>query len=129
MAWIQISFLLKVNIFYKCSFILSKGDEDQNGLGDICTSNKDFDHDGVDDNIDNCLMFHNPQQLDDDADGVGNECDDDIDNDGIPNVDDNCKLIFNPQQDDTDANGKGDACEIDEDGDGSVMRSYLYSLS
>ena len=74
-------------------------------------------------------MFHNPQQLDDDADGVGNECDDDIDNDGIPNVGDNCKLIFNPQQDDKDANGKGDACEIDEDGDGSVMRSYLYSLS
>ena len=65
-------------------------------------------------------MTYNPEQLDDDADGLGNECDDDIDNDGIINIWDNCKYIPNPLQEDSNNNGKGDACETDEDGDGRV---------
>ena len=97
-------------------------DENDDGLGDICTSNKDYDNDGIDDGKDNCLIVYNPEQLDEDSDGLGNECDDDIDNDGIDNNNDNCRLVFNPLQEDTNGNGKGDRCETDEDGDGRVMR-------
>ena len=97
-------------------------DEDDNGLGDICTSNKDYDKDGIDDNKDNCLMVYNPEQLDEDSDSLGNECDEDIDNDGIDNTQDNCKLIYNPLQEDFDGDGVGNKCQKDEDGDGSVIR-------
>ena len=96
-------------------------DEDGNGLGDICTSGQDYDKDGIDDNKDNCLMMFNPEQLDEDLDGLGNECDDDIDNDSIDNPQDNCRLLYNPFQEDFDGDGKGNKCEKDEDGDGIVM--------
>ena len=101
-------------------------DEDGNGLGDICTSGQDYDKDGIDDNKDNCLMRFNPEQLDEDLDGLGNECDDDIDNDSIDNFKDNCKLIYNPFQEDTDGDGKGNKCQRDEDGDGIVIISLLH---
>jgi hypothetical protein len=41
------------------------------------------DGDGVPDNTDNCPNVANADQLDSDADGLGNECDDDDDNDGV----------------------------------------------
>ena len=37
----------------------------------------DTDGDGVSDDIDNCLLIANPDQNDDDGDGIGNTCDDD----------------------------------------------------
>ena len=71
-------------------------------------------------------MRYNPEQLDEDLDGLGNECDDDIDNDSIDNFNDNCKLIYNPFQEDTDGDGKGNKCQRDEDGDGIVIfLSYI----
>ena len=43
----------------------------------------DQDEDGVPDDVDNCPEFFNPEQRDDDQDGVGHECDPD---DGDPDV-------------------------------------------
>lgn len=58
--------------------------------------------DGVPDPMDNCPKVANPNQLDNDRDGKGDECDPDLDGDGISNDEDNCRLIYNPNQDDSD---------------------------
>ena len=44
---------------------------------------RDTDLDSVPDEIDNCPDVANPSQLDDDMDGIGNECDPDSNGDGI----------------------------------------------
>ena len=44
---------------------------------------RDTDQDGVPDEIDNCPDVANPSQLDNDKDGIGNECDPDSNGDGI----------------------------------------------
>lgn len=43
----------------------------------------DTDLDGLDDTVDNCTEYFNPQQLDSDGDLYGNECDGDLNNDGL----------------------------------------------
>lgn len=43
----------------------------------------DFDADGIEDGLDNCVEASNPPQTDSDGDGFGNACDADYDNDGI----------------------------------------------
>lgn len=60
------------------------------------------------------------QQLDSDADRVGDKCDSnqDIDEDGHQNNLDNCPYIPNANQADHDKDGKGDACDYDDDNDG-----------
>lgn len=45
----------------------------------------DTDSDGVDNNIDNCLLIVNSNQRDTDSDGFGNWCDSDFNQDGITN--------------------------------------------
>jgi hypothetical protein len=105
--------------------------------GTICDPSFDRDCDGVPDLIDNCPDVPNPDQADDDSDGIGNLCDDDTfgcntrldsDCDGIPNTVDNCPFTSNTDQLDTDGDGVGDACDkcpitpnpdqLDSDGDG-----------
>ena len=80
-------------------------------------STPDTDGDGVLDTVDNCPAIANPDQVDQDLDGIGNECDPDLDGDGALNTADNCPLIANADQADLDGDGIGDLCDGDVDGD------------
>ena len=71
----------------------------------------DMDGDGVPDAEDNCPMTPNPDQADNDGDGLGDVCDDDDDNDTIPDTEDNCPFVANFDQADSDGDGIGDACD------------------
>ncbi|MCX6830105.1 MAG: PKD domain-containing protein [candidate division Zixibacteria bacterium] len=72
----------------------------------------DTDNDGIINACDNCPSVANPDQADNDHDGLGDLCDPDDDNDGIPDLTDNCPMIANPDQHDSDADGIGDACDF-----------------
>ena len=71
----------------------------------------DSDEDGVVDVNDNCASTSNPDQQDNDGDGVGDSCDPDDDNDGVGDEADNCPFVFNPDQQDVDRDGVGDTCD------------------
>lgn len=78
----------------------------------------DTDGDGLTDDIDNCPLLPNPDQLDiPDADGQGNACDNDDDNDGQTDQLDNCPDIANVDQLDNDGDGIGNVCDNDNDND------------
>ena len=88
----------------------------------------DVDADLVDYSEDNCPATPNPEQLDDDADFVGNACDTCMDTDadgyGDPGyltntcAPDNCPAVANAEQGNFDGDGLGDACDPDDDNDG-----------
>ena len=80
--------------------------------------NIDSDGDGVIDGQDLCPLVVDADQVDTDADGVGNVCDTNDDNDPFDDTSDNCPLVVTTNQLDTNGNGIGDACEGDDDGDG-----------
>lgn len=99
-------------------------DNDGDGLVDFaedpdCTSPSDpleapdFDADGVQDSLDNCVLVPNPSQADADGDGVGDACNDINDGDGDEWSDslDNCPGTPNASQLDSDNDRLGDACD------------------
>lgn len=53
----------------------------------------------------------NPSYVDQDNDGLPDQCDPDIDGDGDANDHDNCPYNFNPNQEDLDEDDIGDACD------------------
>ena len=75
----------------------------------------DTDGDGVRDfdplAPDLCPQAFDPEQLDMDADGLGDACDPDVDGDNITNVIDNCPGDVNVDQLDADRDGLGDVCD------------------
>jgi hypothetical protein len=80
-------------------------------LGMPGTAAANGDGDGIPDYRDNCPSVYNPDQLDNEGDGLGDACDADDDNDGVLDVDDNCQFASNPDQADADRDGIGDACD------------------
>lgn len=73
----------------------------------------DTDNDGIPNKQDNCVRDANPDQADENRNGLGDVCDD-YDRDGIVNSKDNCSSHPNRNQIDMDHDGKGDACDGEE---------------
>ncbi len=75
----------------------------------------DSDADGVCDDVDNCPLAANANQLNTDGDGMGNTCDPDDDSDGLSDVFE-VSLGTNPLKADTDGDGVSDYNEVNYDG-------------
>lgn len=73
----------------------------------------DIDEDGVNDAQDNCMDIANPDQVDKDANGKGDACED-FDRDGVIMAKDNCPDTVNADQKDQDGDGIGDTCDFEE---------------
>ncbi len=73
----------------------------------------DTDNDGIPNKQDNCVRDANPDQADENRNGLGDACDD-YDRDGVMNSKDNCSSHPNRNQLDTDHDGKGDVCDAEE---------------
>jgi hypothetical protein len=81
----------------------------------------DFDKDGIENQLDNCVYQPNFDQRDTDLDSIGDICDSDLDGDGVNNENDNCPELPNAEQEDSDSDGIGDVCaSLDQDLDGLI---------
>lgn len=103
-----------------------------------CTFEDDYDHDGIINKDDTCALWYNPNQRDQDGDGIGDVCDPDIDNDTVLNpigiiddegtvvarllswVKDNCLFVPNTSQDNNDKDRLWDSCD-----QGADAQAYL----
>ena len=92
--------------------ILGQDPQDENPDNDIAISGLyeplvDSDGDGIPDEDDNCPNDSNPDQADNDGDGMGDVCDPDDDNDGVPDEDEGSNGT-NPNNPDSDGDGIND---------------------
>jgi len=74
----------------------------------------DFDSDGIENHIDNCMTVANTDQKDINYNKRGDACED-SDNDGVVNADDNCPEKSNRNQADDDDDLIGNACDAEDD--------------
>lgn len=106
---------LSFTILLVCFVVLSTTISCDDELVEPAATAVDSDNDGIPDATDNCPSVSNPNQEDDDNNGIGNVCDTvsptDSDNDGVPDATDNCPTVANPNQEDDDFDGIGNACE------------------
>lgn len=91
--------------------LVAVSDVDEDGII-VRDGTGDEDGDEIMDGDDNCPCVDNPDQEDNDQDGMGDACDPDDDNDGVDDAVDNCPLVANPDQADWDEDGVGDVCDI-----------------
>ena len=102
---------------------------------DPCANRVDTDGDGIPDDEDNCPMEDNPDQENEDGDGMGDACDTctDTDGDGFGNpvfpvntcTVDNCPSVVNPDQAEGDGDCIGNACDPEPEAyDPSAPDSY-----
>ena len=89
-------------------------------IDSILNAEPDLDSDGIPDSSDNCPATPNADQLDTDADDIGDVCDsfpndpdNDIDGDGVSGEIDNCPATPNANQNDLDSDGTGDLCDTE----------------
>ncbi len=108
---------------------ISKGGTITADIGLAIDPTADFDGDGVPDASDTCTEVADPDQLDTDADGLGDACDLDDDGDGLADEDDNCPLVANPDQSDLDGDGVGDLCLSEAGGGGCATTGGPAGLS
>lgn len=103
-----------------CGNDICDPNEDYLSCPDDCPLTNDYDGDGINDSLDNCPSYPNPEQDDADEDNIGDACDplpydgdNDEDDDGydIFITGDNCPTIYNPDQNDSDEDGYGDSCD------------------
>ena len=102
----------------RCSALVNPNAGDQDGDGIINQCDTDNDNDSIEDDVDNCPLAANTDQLDTNGDGLGDACD--VDGDGIESTEDNCPATFNPEQLDANGDNVGDACDEDNDGIRSI---------
>jgi hypothetical protein len=98
--------------------LVSSGGQGLYAVYDSCGN--DPDGDGVLNPADNCPVDANPDQADNDGDGLGDACDPDDDDDNVLDPGDNCPVDANPDQAEHDGDGQGDACDPDDDNDGAA---------
>lgn len=106
-------FSFRWSMFLICSMLIFQS----------CTEDElpaDDDADGIENEMDNCPRFANPDQADADGDGIGDACEADTDRDGVIDDHDNCPTMVNPDQADGNEDGIGDVCEGDQDEDGVI---------
>ncbi|MFK7886824.1 MAG: serine hydrolase [Gammaproteobacteria bacterium] len=84
----------------------------------------DSDSDGVDDNVDNCMLLENADQRDTNGDGFGNLCDPDFNNDLIVNAIDlgYLRSVFFTPDPDGDLNGDGTINFVDL----GILRNFFF---
>lgn len=86
------------------------------GCSDCEDCSDDVDGDTIANTEDNCPNVANPEQEDENMDGVGDACSpqdeplEDSDGDTVPDISDNCVSVPNPDQANSDGDEYGDAC-------------------